>query len=275
MATIHTPREHLRYLLMLRRYLFSAFAVILTTAICWHFKIFLGSPSILLLYTLQVFLVAYSFGLGPSILSVIYSVSAFAFFFAPPIYSFAVNDPHTFIALVVLLVVATVTSSLMQRLRDQIQLSERNALQTAALLDLSVICSNSTHFDSLALELANLLSRRLSLQSSVWLLDEPLICEAYTADKPLHNLPGTWHPAAIKRLLINPIPGLPGTKDPEGGRYLLMKTDERIVGIVRLDPEHEGVDLTPDQEAFLEDYIEQMANQINQRYLKRMSHHPS
>ena len=262
MAIVPNSRAHLSYLLMLRDYLFGALAVILTTMVSWHFRDFLGSASILLVYTLEVFLVAYFLGLGPSILSVIYSVSAFAFFFAPPIYSFAVHDPHTFLALLILLIVAIVTSSLMQRLRTQMQLSEKNRSQTEALLDLAELCTKRSTLDSLAVDLADLLSRRLSIMASLWLPDEASICEGYNADQPLNKLPGTWHSAAVRHLLINSSSGMPGTKDPEGGRYLLLKTDTRIVGVLRLDAEHGGADINPDHESFLEHFVDQIANQV-------------
>ena len=263
MATAHSPREHLRYLSMLRSYLLGALAVIVTTFICWHFRSFLGSASILLLYTLQVFLVAYAFGLGPSILSVIYSVSAFAFFFAPPIFSFAVHDPHTFLALLVLLIVAFVTSSLMQRLRDQIALTQRNASRTDALLDLAQLCSERISDETLAIRLSELFSKHLSIDASLWLMKEPIVCGVYTPDLPLHHLPGTWYPAAVRQLLEHPAPGLPGSKDPEGGRYLLLKTESSILGIIRFNTTQEADDLDPDETSFMEDFIEQIAHQVD------------
>lgn len=267
MATAHSPREHRRYLSMLRSYLLGALAVIVTTFICWHFRSFLGSASILLLYTLEVFLVAYAFGLGPSILSVIYSVSAFAFFFAPPIFSFAVHDPHTFLALLVLLIVAFVTSSLMQRLRDQIALTQRNASRTDALLDLAQLCSERIREETLAVRLSELLSKHLSIDASIALMQKPIACEDDTPDCPLHDLPDSWCLDAVRRLLEHPTTGLPGVQDSGGGRYLLLKTESTVVGVIRLNHAQEADDLDPDERAFLEDFIDQFAQQFERMKL--------
>jgi two-component system sensor histidine kinase KdpD len=107
------------------------------------------------------------------------------------------------------------------------------------------------------------LARYLAVDASFWLLDEPLLVESYDANQPLLNFPGTWHPASIKRLLAHPHSGLPGSEDPEGGRYLLLRSDGRILGILRLNAENEGYDLNRDQEEFLEDFIEQIAHHID------------
>jgi K+-sensing histidine kinase KdpD len=68
-------------------------------------------------YLLGVFFVAMHFGLLPSILASLTSAGAFAFFFAPPIFSFAIVDQENLIGLAVMLVVGVVTSNLAENIR--------------------------------------------------------------------------------------------------------------------------------------------------------------
>jgi len=104
----------------------------LCTLIDWPLRYTLGSASILMTYLLGVFLVATRFGRAASIIASLLSASAFAFFFAPPIFSFAILDVENIIGLVVMMVVANVTSNLMERVRFQADIAaQRESLATA------------------------------------------------------------------------------------------------------------------------------------------------
>jgi K+-sensing histidine kinase KdpD len=90
---------------------------LLLTLIDWPFRHVLTPSNILLVYLLGVFFVAMHFGLLPSILASLTSAGAFAFFFAPPIFSFAIVDQENLTGLAVMLVVGVVTSNLAENIR--------------------------------------------------------------------------------------------------------------------------------------------------------------
>ncbi len=97
--------------------LFLGIAVpLLLTLVDWPFRNVLTPSNILLVYLLGVFFVAMHFGLLPSILASLTSAGAFAFFFAPPIFSFAIVDQENLMGLVVMLVVGVVTSNLAENI---------------------------------------------------------------------------------------------------------------------------------------------------------------
>ena len=89
---------------------------LLLTLVDWPFRNVLTPSNILLVYLLGVFFVAMHFGLLPSILASLTSAGAFAFFFAPPIFSFAIVDQENLMGLVVMLVVGVVTSNLAENI---------------------------------------------------------------------------------------------------------------------------------------------------------------
>ena len=73
-------------------------------------------------------------------------MAAFAFFFVPEYYSFAVANTEYVITLVVMLVVSLLVSGLTARVRHQARVSRQQERQTAALYEMN---QNLTAMDSL------------------------------------------------------------------------------------------------------------------------------
>lgn len=124
-------------------YAWGIAAPILCTLVDWPLRHIMGSASILLLYLLGVFLVASQFGRGPSVLASLLSAPAFAYFFAPPIFSLAITDPNNVMGLGVMLIVAHVTSNLVEKLRTQAEASIQRVRRAKALHRLSEALSEA------------------------------------------------------------------------------------------------------------------------------------
>ncbi|MDO9104445.1 MAG: ATP-binding protein [Methylovulum sp.] len=107
------------------------------TAIDWSIRDILTPSNILLVYLLWVFFVAIRFGLWSSILASLTSAASFAFFFAPPIFSFAIADSENLVGLAVMLVVGVVTSNLAENVHHQARMAERGERRASALYRLS------------------------------------------------------------------------------------------------------------------------------------------
>jgi len=107
------------------------------TAIDWPFRELLTPSNILMIYLLGVFFVAIRFGLWPSIVASLTSVADFAFFFAPPIFSFAISNPENLFGVTVMVVVGIVTSKLAENMRTQTKVAEHREQQASALYRLS------------------------------------------------------------------------------------------------------------------------------------------
>jgi two-component system sensor histidine kinase KdpD len=107
------------------------------TLIDWPFREILTSSNILMFYLLGVFFVAIRFGFWPSILASLTNAAAFAYFFAPPIFSFAIAEPENLTGLAVTMVVGTVTSKLAESVRHQARVAEHRERRASALYRLS------------------------------------------------------------------------------------------------------------------------------------------
>ncbi|MGZ5051619.1 MAG: DUF4118 domain-containing protein [Methylobacter sp.] len=120
------------------RYLLWGSAVpLLLSLIEWPFRAILTPSNILMMYLLGVVFVAIRFGLWSSILASLTSAGSFAFLFAPPIFSFAIDDPENLGGLIVMLLVGTVTSNLADNVRYQALVAESREKRTSALYRLT------------------------------------------------------------------------------------------------------------------------------------------
>lgn len=117
--------------------LVSALTPLLLTLLDWPFRSVLKPSNILLIYLLGVFFAALRFGLWPSMLASLTSAGAFAYFFAPPIFSFAIADQDNLLGLAVMLVIGTVTSKLAETVRVQSRAATLREKRASALYRLS------------------------------------------------------------------------------------------------------------------------------------------
>lgn len=117
--------------------LFGIAISLLLTAIAWFFRELLIPSNILLIYLLGVFFVAVQFSLFSSIIASLSSAIAFAFFFAPPIFSLKIYDFDNLLGLSIMLVVAVMTSNLTENLRIKTRLIENKEQKASALYRLS------------------------------------------------------------------------------------------------------------------------------------------
>ena len=99
-----------------------------------------------MIYLLTVVIISSFLARGPALFSSLFSVAAFAFFFVPEYYSFAVANTEYAITLVVMLLVSLLVSGLTTRVRHQARVSRQQERQTAALYEMS---QNLTAINSL------------------------------------------------------------------------------------------------------------------------------
>ncbi|MGY6214933.1 ATP-binding protein [Methylolobus aquaticus] len=117
----------------------------LCTVLIWPLRDHFLSSSILIFYLLGVLLVAARKGRAASFLASLMSAAAFAYFFAPPIFSLAVADTENVIALAAMLIVAQVTGALVEALQIQVGIAAQRESHAAALYRLSAALAQARH----------------------------------------------------------------------------------------------------------------------------------
>ncbi|OAI12867.1 MULTISPECIES: DUF4118 domain-containing protein [Methylomonas] len=131
LAAPHQSRQRLT------GYAWGVAAPLLCTALAWPLRHLLGEASILMTYLLGVFLVASRYGRNASLLASLISAPMFAFYFARPIFSFAISDLENAVGLAVMVVVANLTSKLQNQARKQTELARQREARSDALYRLS------------------------------------------------------------------------------------------------------------------------------------------
>ncbi|MDB5725541.1 MAG: histidine kinase [Novosphingobium sp.] len=86
-----------------------------------------------LLYLLPVMVAATRYGVRTGIVTGLASSLAYNFFFIPPTRNFTIQDPQNLITVLVLMIVAVVSSQLAARVREQAVLAQNSAAQNSSL----------------------------------------------------------------------------------------------------------------------------------------------
>lgn len=116
-------------------YLWSVSACILTTLIATPMQGYFDLANIVMLFLLNVVLVAVRFGRGPAVLSTFLGVAAFDFFFVPPRLTFAVSDLQYVVVFTVMLVVGLIAGQLTAGLRFQARIASHREARSRALYE--------------------------------------------------------------------------------------------------------------------------------------------
>jgi two-component system, OmpR family, sensor histidine kinase KdpD len=92
-----------------------------------------GTSAVDLLYLLPVLAAATLYGLRPALFAALLSVIAYNFFFTRPLHSLQIHNAADIVTVLMLLVVAVVTSQLAGRMREQARLAAANAARNATI----------------------------------------------------------------------------------------------------------------------------------------------
>jgi two-component system, OmpR family, sensor histidine kinase KdpD len=117
--------------------LFSLFAVALATGAVTALRPFAPVLSLGVLYLFAVLALAVAWGLAYALAVSIASLLAFNFLFLPPVYTFALRDSGSWVALAVYLVTAVVISELAARARRRATTAEQQRVEMAFAADVS------------------------------------------------------------------------------------------------------------------------------------------
>jgi two-component system sensor histidine kinase KdpD len=120
-----------------RHWLWAIAIPLIITLIDWPFREVLTPSNILMFYLLGVFFVAIRFGFWPSILASLTNAAAFAYFFAPPIFSLAIVEQENLVGLAFTIVIGAVTSNLAENIRQQAYEAQQRERRASSLYSLS------------------------------------------------------------------------------------------------------------------------------------------
>jgi two-component system, OmpR family, sensor histidine kinase KdpD len=104
----------------------SLVLILVVTVALFALNYFFGIKHLPIVYLLPVLIAAMRWGLVPALTATIGAAAVSVFFFYPPVYSFAIDDPQHIIELILFLIVAVAIGNQTARLHREIEISSRH-----------------------------------------------------------------------------------------------------------------------------------------------------
>lgn len=239
--------------------------IALITMIAFSLNSYLGPVNIAMLYLLPVLLSAVVWGRHYSVVAAMLGVISFDFFFVPPTFRFTVYDVRYLISFAIFLLVAFLTGSLSDRLRQHIINAKQREARTTALYALSREIAATNELDKVLGQVVRKVSESIESQVMILLPDEEnklVIRERSDAQQPIlvddnEKAVAIWvyeHGQTAGR----------GTDTLVGAdcTYIPMRTEQGILGVIGIRPK-DPRRLSSEQRRLLEAFASLGAVAIN------------
>jgi two-component system sensor histidine kinase KdpD len=257
-----------------QRYALSLALVAATSLVGIFIRRYFSPINLVMLYLLDVVVVAAYLGRGPAILTSIAGVLVFDFFFVPPSLTLAVADAEYLITFLALFVVGLVISSLVAQVREQAEAAQRREAETTALYALSRDLAVAEEFEviveAIVAHVGQTFERRVTILLPTREAAQTL--SAHPQDREW-TMDERESEAAVQAFRFGAPAGRGTHVQPEAqAHYLPLRTARGIVGVLGVKPEHPGSHLTPGERQLLEAFASQSALAIERAQLARAAH---
>jgi two-component system sensor histidine kinase KdpD len=257
-----------------QRYALSLALIAVTSLVGILVHRYFSPINLVMLYLLDVVVVAVYLGRGPAILTSITGVLVFDFFFVPPSLTLVVADAEYLITFLALFVVGLVVSSLVAQVREQAEAARRREAETAALYalsrDLAVAEEIEVIVEAIVAHVGQTFERRVTILLPTG--ETAQLLSAYPQDRGWAMDEREVEAAA--QVFCSGTPAGRGTYvQPEAqAHYLPLRTARGIVGVLGVKPEHSGTYLAPSERQLLEAFASQSALAVERAQLARAAH---
>jgi two-component system sensor histidine kinase KdpD len=255
----------------LLEYLLAAGGVGLGTGLGFILFPYLALTNLAMIFLLTVVIISSFLARGPAIFSSFFSVAAFAFFFVPQYYSFAVANTEYAITLVVMLLVSLLVSGLTTRVRHQARVSRRQERQTAALYEMSQNLGAINSLEELLKVAAEQITRIFDCRVSLLMPGSEGKLEIraghpYDDEYGKEGMVAKWvfrhgHLAGAGTETLHAVKGI----------YLPLIASQNLIGVLRLETEQPDRILQADSLRLLEALGSQVGLAIERENLSRQA----
>jgi two-component system sensor histidine kinase KdpD len=239
-------------------YIASLFLVASITVIGLLIKSFISQTNLAMLFLLAVVVVAFRRGLRPAIFTAVVGVLAFDFFFISPYLAFRVSDSEYLITFAGMIIVGSLISLLVARVREHAYAAQEREKETGTLYALSQDLAAAADTDSVIAAVTRHIREIFQWESVVLLPDEDRLIVHQSGTGPVLNADdiavATW---AFQH---GSIAGY-DTDTLHGSRlrYMPLQSSAGVLGIMGVKPaEPDGI-ITHEQERILTAFANQMA----------------
>ena len=235
-----------------KNYLWTTIFIAVLTMILRPFGITFDIVNIALIYLFPVLISAVYWGIGCFYAAGV-SVLAFDYFFVPPYFSLTVDDLRYLVTCAVYLTVASLTSSLAARLRNQLHLAKQREATASSLYALSRQMTAITNLNSLLANVSRQVSETIHTPVAIYLPDnqDKLELSTYTSNDT------SWGQGEAEMVIAKWVyqhGAMAGrgsqTLRESSGLYIPLRTEDRIYGVLAVNLENRKA--TPETQLLLE-----------------------
>ena len=252
----------------LRSYVWAALLVALATLVCWGMFGRFDNSNLIMIYLLGVCFVAVRLGRGPSALAACLSVAAFDFCFVPPYLTFAVSDTQYFLTFGVMLLVGFLISTLAVRVRDQAEAARRREQRTQLLYSVSRELAGLGTPEEIARITARHVSDavrgpavlRLPRPDGTLAVSPPEAKSIATEPREASVAQWVFEHGQMAGLGTDTLPGAVAL-------YVPLRSGDRTLGVLALQPDEGLLPLSPDQLDLVETLARQAAASLDRARL--------
>ncbi len=147
MANTGTQGSYRPLLLGVGRYVAAQVLVAVSTTIALWIANRWGSAAVEMIYLPGVLAAGIWWGFGPAVLAAVTSALSYNYFFTEPLYTFRIDSAVDIVDVIILFLVAVVTSQLASAVRKQAQIAEAHATRNATIAGFArrlLSCSNES-----------------------------------------------------------------------------------------------------------------------------------
>ena len=256
---------------LFKDYLLAAGGISLCTGLGFILFPYLALTNLAMIYLLTVVIISSFLARGPAIFSSFFSVAAFAFFFVPEYFSFAIASTEYAITLLVMLLVSLLVSGLTARVRHQARVAREQERQTAALFEMSQNLTAINSLEELLQVAAEQLARTFDSRVAILMPEtgEKLEIRAgypFVDEDVREGMVARW---AFKHGLL--AGAGTGTLSAVKSIYLPLVASQHAIGVLRLEPSQPGRVLDADSLRLLEALGSQVALAVEHENISRQA----
>lgn len=242
----------------LRDYIAGLSLVAGATVICELLRSVLEPTNMVMFYLLAVVVASLQIGQKAAILTALFGVLSFDFFFVPPRLTFAVADTQYVMTFIGLFVVGMVISSLVARSRERAEAIRLRELQTASLYYLSRDLAASADIDTLLKAIIRNVGEALDAQLAIFLPEGERIEIVAASDKLSLDVK---EQAVADWAFRNSHPAGRGTDTLVSADliYLPLQTPSNILGVIGIKLDDELAYHSQEHRRLLDAFVTQSA----------------
>ena len=246
-------------------YIKTTFAVVLAGAAAYGLDTLLSVPNLLLVFLAAVLFSALRYGLLPSLYSIIVSFFVYSFFITKTHFQFNITHDEYLLTLTFFVLVASVTSRLASRIRNQIHMVQLNAKRTETLYEFNRKIAEARDLQSVLRAVIAHVTETLGGRASMLLPNEEDILKIAAGYPELDNVSSgaaqwAWTHGEAAGRSCNTLPASPWL-------FVPMKTDTSDIGVLGVHFAESDKIVSQDERRLLETLSHQAAVAIERTQL--------